>query len=207
MADDKARPISLQEERRLVERLQQGDSSALAPLWHAHARTLYSTTIYPRLPVAELAEEVLQNTFLKAYERIGKYTWQERGILPWLKTIARNMTMDVHRRHQRTEHFCQGYGQHMETAQEAQNHGQRPDAQLDARQERVLAKERVAAVLASGKLNERYRRVIELRLFEELDRDACAQIMDVKVGTLDVLFHRALKRFENVYRQLYGTWP
>lgn len=208
MAKQEARPLSLEEERRLVERLQRGDPSALEPLWRAYAELLFAAVIFPVLPTRELAEEVLQNTFLKALERIHNFTWQERGILPWLKTIARNMTMDVHRRHRRTEHFCQGYGHYVDAAEiGSSTTQQRPDAALSERQQRDLIQRQVQAVLDSGQLNERYKQSIELRIFKELERERCAEIMGVKVGTFDVLFHRAVKRFEALYRQRYGASP
>jgi RNA polymerase sigma-70 factor (ECF subfamily) len=196
--------LSLAQEQALVQRLQQGDSSALEPLWRAYAGILFRAVIYPSLPIRDLAEEVLQNTFLKAFERIQGFTWQERGVLPWLKTIARNLAMDAHRRHQRADRFCQGYGQHLDALADAHGDTSRPDKALADKQEEEMARARVRAVLDSGKLNERYHAAIDLRLFQELDRDACAQRLDVRVGTFDVLFHRALKRFEQIYQEMYG---
>lgn len=203
MRGERSRPLPPEEEQALVARLQQGDTTALEALWRAYAGVIYSAVIYPSLPIPELAEEVLQNTFLKAFERIGGYTWQSRGILPWLKTIARNLAMDVHRKHQRTERFCKGYGQHVEVT-EADAGPLRPDKALMRRQEQGRTRAQVAAVLDSGKLNDRYRGAIEMRLYEELDRETCAQRMGVKVGTFDVVFHRALKRFEKVYKDMFG---
>lgn len=208
MAKQGRRPLSLEEEKRLVERLQRGDTAALEPLWRAYAELLFAAVIFPALPTRELAEEVLQNTFLKALERIHNFTWQERGILPWLKTIARNMTMDVHRRHRRTEHFCQGYGHYVDAAEIGSSTAQqRPDAALSERQQRDQTQQRVRAVLDSGQFNERYKQAIELRLFKDVERERCAEMMGIKVGTFDVLFHRAVKRFEALYRQRYGAPP
>lgn len=193
------------EEKRLVQRLKDGDTRALEPIWRAYAKTVYKSVIYPNLPVRDLAEEVLSNTFLKAYERIGSYTWQNRGLLPWLKTIARNLATDVHRRHQRTEKFCKGYGDHVDLLSKNREGHDRPDRALSAREESRSTRQRVRAVLESGKLNERYRKVIELRIYQEMEREACAEQLGIRVGTLDVLFHRAIKRFEAVYRKMYGA--
>jgi len=202
MTQDKATELCEREERRLVERLKSGDASALTELWHAYANLIYASVIFPSLCQRELAEEVLQNTFIKAFERISGFNWRDRGILPWLKTIARNMVIDVHRRHRRTETFCRGYQQHLEVG-EIGHQEHRPDTQLSLKQERATKKRRVRSVVESGELNPRYRQAIELRLFNELDREECAAIMAVKVGTFDVLFHRAVKRFETLYRQMY----
>jgi RNA polymerase sigma-70 factor (ECF subfamily) len=45
------------------------------------------------------------------------------------------------------------------------------------------------------RLNDRYRRAIELRFLEELSRESCAAALDVKLGTFDVLLLRALRAF------------
>jgi RNA polymerase sigma-70 factor (ECF subfamily) len=204
MTDGEIGRLSAREEQELVARMKQGDPTALERLWRAYAQTVYACAIYPSLPIRDLAEEVLQNTFLKAFERIEGYTWQERGILPWLKTIARNLATDVHRRHQRADRFCKGYGRYVEAMEEVGVAQDRPDQRLAERQEAELVRQRVRAVLESGQLNERYHAAIELRLFQELEREVCAERMGVKLGTFDVLMHRALKRFEAIYREMFG---
>ena len=46
-----------------------------------------------------------------------------------------------------------------------------------------------------SRINPRYRRAIELRFFEEQPREACAQALDVQIGTFDVVLLRALRAF------------
>lgn len=201
MTNDSRPTIPREEERQLVVRLKEGDITALDTLWRAYADVVFATVVFPGIPVRDLAEEVLQNTFVKAYERIGGYTFDpQRGILPWIKTIARNLATDVHRKSQRTERFCTGYGQHLETTGPAPS---RPDDAVIEGQEAQVMRERVAAVFESGKLNERYLDALRMRLWEELDREDCAQRLGVKLGTFDVLFHRAIKRFKTVYAEMY----
>lgn len=193
------------EERALVERLQRGDPSALEPLWRAWAELVYAAVIFPRLPQRDRAEEVLQQTFLKAWERIQTFTWQENGLLPWIKTIARNLVMDVHRRDQRGERLNQGFAHHQEQdAADWQRPQTRPDHLLAEREALDLRRQRVREILTDERLNERYRRAIELRLFDEREREECAALLEVKVGTFDVLLHRALKRFQQLYVERYG---
>ena len=89
---------------------------------------------------------------------------------------------------------------------EDQSVRKKPHERKRREQERLQqTRERVRAVLDGGKLNARYHKAIELRLFQELEREQCAEIMGVKVGTFDVLFHRAVKRFEALYTKTYGA--
>ena len=50
-----------------------------------------------------------------------------------------------------------------------------------------------------SRLNARYAEVLKMRLIEERSREECAEVLGVKVGTLDVLLHRATKAFRKVY--------
>ena len=68
-----------------------------------------------------------------------------------------------------------------------------PDAALDARVDGELLNERITSVLE--KIHPRYRRAIEFRFLKEMGRVECAEAMEVKVGTFDVLVLRALKAF------------
>jgi RNA polymerase sigma-70 factor (ECF subfamily) len=52
---------------------------------------------------------------------------------------------------------------------------------------------------ALGLLNPRYAQALQLRLLDDLDRDECAQRMEVTVGNFDVIFHRACKAFRKVW--------
>jgi RNA polymerase sigma-70 factor (ECF subfamily) len=47
---------------------------------------------YARLGSSAEAEDVASQTFLRAYEAIGRYEYRERPMLAWLYTICRNLT-------------------------------------------------------------------------------------------------------------------
>ena len=58
-------------------------------------------------------------------------------------------------------------------------------------------------------INPRYRRAIELRLLEDRERQACADALEIKLGTFDVLLLRAVRAFraewESLHREEGGT--
>jgi DNA-directed RNA polymerase specialized sigma24 family protein len=89
-----------------------------------------------------------------------------------------------------------------------------PDLADDANPEHALVSvrhardlgQRIGETLAG--LNPRYRRAIELRLVEERSREACAEALEVKLGTFDVLLLRALRAFRTSWEareQRYGA--
>ena len=185
--------IPLDQEREVVARLQRGDRSAAAELYQWYGDKLYRAVILPRLPNPELAEDVLKDTFRLAMERIHQFKLEDRSIWFWLRRIASNRAIDVHRARQRAQQFREKHAD-QETADRTMG---RPPPRPDRAPEVVETKHMVD--LSLSRLNERYARVLRLRLIEDRDRDECAALLGVKVGTFDVLLHRACKAFKKVY--------
>jgi RNA polymerase sigma factor (sigma-70 family) len=171
--------------------LQQGDRAALATLYGWFGDRLYRQVILPRLPVPELAEDVLKDTFRLAMERIHQYQPQGASIFFWLRRIAINRATDVHRARQRQRRLEDAV-----RVEPDRTVGQRPPAP-DRAPEVAQTRELVRAAL--DQLNPRYATALRMRLLEELDRDECAAALDVTVGNFDVIFHRACKAFRKVY--------
>ena len=69
----------------------------------------------------------------------------------------------------------------------------RPDDGLDVQDTQAMIE------TSLSRLNERYAQVLRLRLLDGRSREECADILGVKVGTFDVLLHRAAKAFRKVY--------
>ena len=54
----------------MIQRMQQGDRAAFATLYGWYGVPIYRQVILPRLPVPELAEDVLRDTFRTALEKM-----------------------------------------------------------------------------------------------------------------------------------------
>jgi RNA polymerase sigma-70 factor (ECF subfamily) len=191
---DPAEAVKLEEERQLVERAQSGDRSALRPLFERYAEPLYAAVL-PRLGDAATAEDVVKDTFLTAIEKIDGFEWQGRGVYGWLRQIALNKVIDVHRRTQRAGRLLAAF------ADEAPLDAPvavGADQALIAEEERRENAARITSVMAE--LSPRYRQAIQLRLVEELSREACAERLGITVGNFDVLLFRAVRAF----RRLFG---
>jgi RNA polymerase sigma-70 factor (ECF subfamily) len=180
-------PTWLEEERRCLGAIRRGDQEAFRRLYDVLAPPLYARILLPRVGDAQAAEDLLGETFARAIERLDRYEDRGGSIWSWLVTIARNLTQDLHRARAR-----EGRGRLSFEALLAPLVGGEGDLG-DARLDGARLGEAVASTLA--RLNPRYRRALELRFLEERERAECAALLEVKLGTFDVLLLRALRAF------------
>ena len=87
------------ESAELVESARGGSRDAFAVLYDRHAR-LVRAICFDFTGQLSTAEDLSQDVFLKAYERLGQLREPERFV-PWLCEIARRTGHDWHRRNQR----------------------------------------------------------------------------------------------------------
>ncbi|HEX8531287.1 MAG TPA: sigma-70 family RNA polymerase sigma factor [Cytophagales bacterium] len=85
----------------LVSRYIKGDEKAFQSLLQRHKSRVY-TTIYLIVKDTYLAEDLLQDTFVKAITTIKTGRYNEEGkFLPWILRIAHNLAIDYFRRDKR----------------------------------------------------------------------------------------------------------
>lgn len=77
----------------LVASLARGDANALEELYDRYADPIYRAA-FRRLGDRQLAEEVLQDTYLALWNRAELYDPAAGSLLAWLSTIARNRAVD-----------------------------------------------------------------------------------------------------------------
>lgn len=182
-----------EQEQVVVRRLQEGNRPALATLYGWYGEKLYRQVILPRLPIPELAEDVLKDTFRLAMERIDQYQPQGVSIFFWLRRIAINRAIDVHRAHQarfRMEASVRAEPDRTFAAIPP------PDRGIEVEETRDQV-QRSLHLLEDD--NPRYARALRLRLLEDRTREECAEAMEVTVGNFDVILHRACKAFRKVF--------
>jgi RNA polymerase sigma-70 factor (ECF subfamily) len=88
--------ISKQEERELIKRAKECDSSAFARLYEHYYQDIYDY-IYFRVPDASLAEDLTSEVFIKVLESIDSFTFRGFPFSSWLFRIARNLMVDYFR--------------------------------------------------------------------------------------------------------------
>ncbi|MEQ1506975.1 MAG: sigma-70 family RNA polymerase sigma factor [Myxococcota bacterium] len=173
----------------MIVRLQQGDRSAFATLYGWYGDLIYRQAILPRLPIPELAEDCLRETFRTALEKIASFRLENRSIFFWLRRIAVNKAIDTHRRHRRDERLSE----QVQAEESVAPGAERPDRGLEVEEVRRLVESSL------GNLNARYAKALRMRLIEERTREECADALGVTVGNFDVILHRAAKAFRKVF--------
>lgn len=194
-------PEWLRLERGYVEGTRKGDPTAFGALYRALAGRLYQSVLLPRLGQRDAAEEALAETFRIALERIEGYADRGTGIYGWLATIGSHVAIDMHRKTARGERALSNLTALLGPLEVGQHD---PDAPDEATRMQTLQRT-TAEVMAQ--INPRYQRAIALRFLEGRERGACAELMEVKLGTFDVLLLRALRAFRETWLAHVGAAP
>src|SRR4051812_6881824 len=85
----------------LVSQYIKGNEEAFAQLLKRHKSKVY-TTIYLIVRDQYIAEDLLQETFIKAIKKLRSGSYNEEGkFLPWIVRIAHNLAIDYFRREKR----------------------------------------------------------------------------------------------------------
>lgn len=171
----------------LVEKAKSGDRRALGALLEKHGPGLYRSVLLPRLGSETAAKEALSETYAKVVVNIGKFTWQNVGFYPWLRTVALRVALDQLRAKKRLVLFEED--DLVRELDNAQNDTP-VEQQISDQRDRDAARQKVEDALA--KINPRYARAIRLRVLEEKPREAVAAELGVTPATFDVLLHRAI---------------
>jgi RNA polymerase sigma-70 factor, ECF subfamily len=164
--------------RKLVERAQKGDRSALEELYLIHFDRIYS---YLHVSVGNRhdAEDLTTQTFLKMLESIGRFRWQSAPFSAWLFRIAHNLAMDHFRARKRV--------QPEEEVPEPLG-SEEPSAELEAMQS--IGRQSMLELI--DKLSPEQQQVLTLKFVFNFPNADVAKILDKTEGAIKSLQHRAL---------------
>lgn len=152
----------------------QGDREAFEMIIRSSSRNLFAIA-YGILQSREEAEDVVQDTFIKAW----KSRWRVRDpekFPAWLSTIARHRARDLARR-RRPEPLPDDF----ESKETIEAESYRPGTDLEAEVQSAIAE-----------LPELHRTALTLRYFEELDYATIEQTLGLTNGALRGILGRAL---------------
>ena len=187
-------------DQEIVALARDGREAAYRELIRRYERPVFSL-ILRMVRDRQLAEDLAQETFIKALNAIGSYR-PEFKFSSWIFKIANNAAIDHLRRRELDTLSIDG-APHATSAEDIEatalqvgDKGETPLAELEAR-ELGSAIER-----AIGRLRPEYRSCIMLRHVEGLAYEEIAQLLDLPLGTVKTYIHRARHELRDMLAHL-----
>ncbi len=150
----------------------------------------YSQTVYwqiRRIVIShDDADDVLQNTFIKAWRNIGTFRGDSK-ISTWLYKIAFNESLT----------YINNRRQTIPIDTEAENLSEElmSDPYFDGDQAQALLQEAISA------LPDKQRLVFTLKYFQEMKYEEISEMLGTSVGALKATYHHAVKKVEHFLSQ------
>jgi RNA polymerase sigma-70 factor (ECF subfamily) len=178
------------EDAALVQQCREGDMQAFGALVAKYQDRIFNM-IYRMCGRRADAEELAQETFLKALERIGQFRGQSQ-FYTWLFRIGANLTISHRRRGGRVKFQSLSGPEEFEhsqadalTAAMARRRSPGPEAAA------VSAETSRRVMKALEALDDDFRLVVVLCDIEEMDYAQIADVLGVPIGTVKSRLHRA----------------
>ncbi len=170
----------------IILRARSGDSDAFAVLYNTYLTPVYRY-VFMRLRNRSDAEDIAQETFMKAFQAMDRYRDERAGMLPYLFTIARNLLIN-HTKKKRPETYL---------PEEMDRHGGGEDT-AKASHDRELAEELASAM---DVLSETEREVVELKFFGERSYAEIAEILGKREDAVRQHVARSMKKLRGVMKE------
>ena len=169
----------------LIERLQRRDPQALAELYDRYGKLVYSV-ILRIVRDAAIAEDLVQETFLRVWNRVHGFDAGKGSIGPWLLAVARNRSIDYLR-------SASGRERNATEFEETDHPALYTEMEHD-----ILTTDAARQVKAAmQKLSPNQRQVIELAYFEGLSQTEMAERMGQPLGTVKTWVRSAPKNLRD----------
>ncbi|MFT3842856.1 MAG: sigma-70 family RNA polymerase sigma factor [Myxococcaceae bacterium] len=167
-----------------VRRARRGDQNAFAALVRQVQRPVYGLCLRLLRTEGE-AQEVAQETFLRAYQNLERYDL-ERPFDLWVLAIARNLCLDLLRRRSRVQ------------TEDVEEHAQvLPSGDPNAEDKAIEKQERKSLEEAMGMLSAEDREVLALYYVQKRTTKEIAEVIGVAPGTIMARLFRAREKLRN----------
>ena len=160
-----------------VKGLKKKDNKIFEAVYHETKHAVYAM-ILPIVKDRSLAEDVMQDTYIKMIENIYSYN-KKYKFINWLLTIAKNTALDTYRKKQKTFSI---------DVQEA-------DDLFVFRESNVEHK--LEAEYYLSLLNEDERRIVVLKVLGDMKHKNIAELLDKPLGTVIWIYNEAMKKMRS----------
>ena len=177
----------------LAGRIQQGDRDAFAELVGLYQKRIFRLA-YGFFHDREDALEIVQETFMRVYEKIGSYR-PEHSLQSWLYRLAYNLCVDYYRK----------FAKKRKLQDDFENVPERHLAQAEGSQALWESRRTAAAIdQAVQGLSRKQQEVFILKYRQGMKLQQVAETMAVSLGTVKALHHRALRRIRQEVAPVAG---
>ncbi|CAN5142980.1 sigma-70 family RNA polymerase sigma factor [soil metagenome] len=171
-------------EEELVTNLHQKDTGAFAYLYDNYSPALFGI-IFKMLENKELAEDVLQEAFLKIWSNFSSYDNKKGRLFTWMLNIARNLTIDTIR--------SKGYKKQAKirpTENAVDNLSQNPDI---AESYDALGVRKHLTLLKNDQ-----KEIIDLAYFGGFTQDEISKQLEIPLGTVKTRMRTAIMHLRKI---------
>jgi RNA polymerase sigma factor (sigma-70 family) len=181
----------------LVQRATDGDQRAYAELMGRYRDAIYYMLL-KMVNNASDAEDLTIEAFGKAFKNITQYA-PNYAFSTWLFKIATNNCIDFIRK-KKASHVSLDHGneEHEKATKDIQAPVLDPEETLINKQKIKLMRSLVS------KLKPRYKKLIELRYFNELSYEEIAEELELPIGTVKAQLFRARELLYNILKNTTG---
>jgi RNA polymerase sigma-70 factor (ECF subfamily) len=179
VADSKVQFLNIHQE--LIDGCRRGDQKAQFQIYKLYYKAMYNTSLRIVNDTME-AEDIMQEAFLSAFEKIGSYSGTV-SFGSWLKKIVQNRSLDfLSRKRIITYEDIESYQGMEDNCDDSFCQNEETDPRLH----RVMEKIKL--------LPERYRNILSLYLFEGYDHEEIGQILSIPSSTSRSNYSRARQK-------------
>lgn len=201
MAGDRP-ALAARSDQEIVALARAGEEAGYRELIRRYERPVFSL-LYRMVGDRELAEDLTQETFIKALNAIASYR-PEFKFSSWIFKIANNAAIDQLRRREVPTLSLEG-SPHASTPEAVEatalQLGDRGESPLEAVEARELGGQIEAAI---ARLRPEYRACILLRHVEGCAYEEIARILNLPLGTVKTYIHRARHELRQALGHLRG---
>jgi RNA polymerase sigma-70 factor (ECF subfamily) len=196
----------------LLRRAKAGEESALAALfthYRERLKRMVRLRLDRRLSGRVDASDVLQEAYLEAHKRLPGYSEKEMPFFLWLRLVAGQKLIDVHRHHLGAQMRDAGqevslYRGALPQATSASLAAHLLGKITSATQAAIRAEHKLLVQDALNSMDPLDREVLVLRHFEHLSNDETALTLGLKKSTASQRYIRALKRLKEILSSIPG---
>jgi RNA polymerase sigma-70 factor (ECF subfamily) len=180
-------------------KLRAGDNEAIRQWFARYADPLYTLVYYRLGGDAGMAEDIVQETFLRALEKIEDYEPARGAMFTWLSYLSKNCIKKMLRdKSHSVAYQLDGAGPKAKLAEAY--------FQIDKQllPQDILERAETADLvrMALGSIDRRYASVLRWRYYEKATVEQISKSEGMNAGAVRTLLHRARSAFKEVFLQL-----